>query len=78
MTKRARIEDNTEEVISIQASSNSYTWVHGCSCFVNLQVKAPRKRLYRARAHSNPLNDNQFPIPTRPEEYNWWATHLRR
>mmetsp|Transcript_10509 Transcript_10509/g.29899 ORF Transcript_10509/g.29899 Transcript_10509/m.29899 type:complete len:257 (+) Transcript_10509:69-839(+) len=31
----------------------------------------PRKRFYRARAHSNPLNDQYFPVPTRPQEYDW-------
>lgn len=31
----------------------------------------PRKRFYRARAHSNPLNDQHFPVPTCPAEYDW-------
>ena len=26
----------------------------------------PRKRFYRARAHSNPLSDSHFPVPTSP------------
>ena len=33
----------------------------------------PRKKFYRARAHCNPLSDSQFPVPLRPEEYNWEA-----
>eukprot|EP00873_Tetraselmis_striata_P008549 jgi/Tetstr1/428813/TSEL_018800.t1 len=33
----------------------------------------PRKRFYRARAHSNPLNDQHFPVPTCPAEYDWEA-----
>ncbi len=28
----------------------------------------PRKRFYRARAHSNPLNDAHFPVPTSPAD----------
>ena len=31
----------------------------------------PRKRLYRARAHSNPLNDASFDVPAHPDEYDW-------
>ena len=30
--------------------------------------KLPRKRFYRARAHSNPLSDSHFPVPISPEE----------
>lgn len=32
------------------------------------QGKLPRKRFYRARAHSNPLSDSHFPIPISPDE----------
>jgi len=31
----------------------------------------PKKRLYRARAHSNPLNDHSFEVPTTPAHVNW-------
>ncbi|EIE27311.1 guanine-7-methyltransferase, partial [Coccomyxa subellipsoidea C-169] len=34
-------------------------------------VKHPRKRLYRARAHSNPLNDANFDVPAHPDQYDW-------
>uniref|UniRef100_A0A7S0YB59 tRNA (guanine-N(7)-)-methyltransferase n=1 Tax=Polytomella parva TaxID=51329 RepID=A0A7S0YB59_9CHLO len=34
-------------------------------------VKHPRKRFYRARAHSNPLNDSMFDVPTSPDEVEW-------
>lgn len=34
-------------------------------------VKAPRKALYRMRAHSNPLNDASFPVPISPDAYDW-------
>ncbi|KAL0025379.1 hypothetical protein WJX79_002218 [Trebouxia sp. C0005] len=34
-------------------------------------VKHPRKALYRARAHANPLSDSQWPVPARPSDYNW-------
>lgn len=27
--------------------------------------------MYRARAHSNPLNDSLFDVPTRPEDVDW-------
>mmetsp|Transcript_10174 Transcript_10174/g.21203 ORF Transcript_10174/g.21203 Transcript_10174/m.21203 type:complete len:273 (-) Transcript_10174:2-820(-) len=31
----------------------------------------PRKRFYRARAHSNPLNDSQFPVPLCAADVDW-------
>ncbi|XP_062233210.1 tRNA (guanine-N(7)-)-methyltransferase-like [Phragmites australis] len=31
--------------------------------------KLPRKRFYRARAHSNPLSDSHFPVPVSPDEF---------
>ncbi|KAK2076074.1 hypothetical protein QBZ16_001410 [Prototheca wickerhamii] len=35
------------------------------------EVKLPRKQLYRARAHSNPLNDQFFDVPLSPAEAPW-------
>ncbi|KAM6550064.1 hypothetical protein CsatB_021740 [Cannabis sativa] len=34
----------------------------------------PRKRFYRARAHSNPLSDSHFPIPISPANVDY-STH---
>lgn len=31
----------------------------------------PRKRFYRARAHSNPLSDSHFPIPVSPSKVDY-------
>ncbi|CAA2998642.1 tRNA (guanine-N(7)-)-methyltransferase [Olea europaea subsp. europaea] len=31
----------------------------------------PRKRFYRARAHSNPLSDSHFPIPVSPSQVDY-------
>ncbi|KAI5064832.1 hypothetical protein GOP47_0019527 [Adiantum capillus-veneris] len=31
----------------------------------------PRKRFYRARAHSNPLSDSHFPVPISPAHIDW-------
>ncbi|GMH35258.1 hypothetical protein BSKO_03126 [Bryopsis sp. KO-2023] len=31
----------------------------------------PRKRIFRSRAHSNPLNDSLFPVPETPEDVDW-------
>ncbi|KAG7029733.1 tRNA (guanine-N(7)-)-methyltransferase, partial [Cucurbita argyrosperma subsp. argyrosperma] len=31
----------------------------------------PRKRFYRARAHSNPLSDSHFPVPISPNEIDY-------
>ncbi|EFJ24170.1 hypothetical protein SELMODRAFT_101998 [Selaginella moellendorffii] len=31
----------------------------------------PRKRFYRARAHSNPLSDSHFPVPVSPAHCDW-------
>ena len=43
----------------------------------NLQgVKHPKKRLYRARAHSNPLNDQNFDTPAHPDDYDWCAWQI--
>lgn len=33
--------------------------------------KLPRKRFYRARAHSNPLSDSHFPVPVSPAEFDY-------
>lgn len=33
--------------------------------------RLPRKRFYRARAHSNPLSDSHFPIPISPEDVDY-------
>ncbi len=35
------------------------------------QAKHPRKSFYRARAHSNPFNDNAFDAPVRPDDVDW-------
>uniref|UniRef100_A0ACD5VD14 Uncharacterized protein n=1 Tax=Avena sativa TaxID=4498 RepID=A0ACD5VD14_AVESA len=32
--------------------------------------KLPRKRFYRARAHSNPLSDSHFPFPISPDDFD--------
>lgn len=31
----------------------------------------PKKRFYRARAHSNPLSDSQFSVPVSPSVFSW-------
>ena len=31
----------------------------------------PRKRFYRARAHSNPLSDSHFPVPVAPSQFDY-------
>ncbi|PIN19947.1 Methyltransferase-like protein [Handroanthus impetiginosus] len=31
----------------------------------------PRKRFYRARAHSNPLSDSHFPVPIFPSQFDY-------
>ncbi|CAI0376489.1 unnamed protein product [Linum tenue] len=33
----------------------------------------PRKRFYRARAHSNPLSDSHFPVPVSPRHVDYSA-----
>ncbi|KAI3951028.1 hypothetical protein MKW92_006912 [Papaver armeniacum] len=40
----------------------------------NSTTGLPRKRFYRARAHSNPLSDSHFPVPTAPSEVDY-ASH---
>lgn len=41
--------------------------------FPSLHSKSghPRKRFYRARAHSNPLSDAHFPVPISPAHIDW-------
>lgn len=34
-------------------------------------AQLPRKRFYRARAHSNPLSDSHFPIPISPADVDY-------
>ncbi|KAF8392812.1 hypothetical protein HHK36_021049 [Tetracentron sinense] len=34
-------------------------------------TRLPRKRFYRARAHSNPLSDSHFPVPIMPSHVNY-------
>lgn len=41
------------------------------------EVKLPRKQLYRARAHSNPLNDQFFDVPLSPAEAPWCVRACR-
>lgn len=37
--------------------------------------RLPRKRFYRARAHSNPLSDSHFPIPISPSDV-YYSRHF--
>lgn len=37
--------------------------------------RLPRKRFYRARAHSNPLSDSHFPVPISPSHVSY-STHF--
>ncbi|XP_050226476.1 tRNA (guanine-N(7)-)-methyltransferase [Mercurialis annua] len=37
----------------------------------NKSTGLPRKRFYRARAHSNPLSDSHFPIPISPYQVDY-------
>lgn len=46
------------------------------ACAGSVQMPAdggvqPKKRLYRSRAHSNPLNDSHFSVPAHPDAYDW-------
>ncbi|XP_017974897.1 PREDICTED: tRNA (guanine-N(7)-)-methyltransferase [Theobroma cacao] len=38
---------------------------------INKSTGLPRKRFYRARAHSNPLSDSHFPIPLSPSHVDY-------
>lgn len=38
-----------------------------------MSARLPRKRFYRARAHSNPLSDSHFPIPLSPAHVDYSA-----
>ncbi|CAM8942095.1 hypothetical protein QQ045_012846 [Rhodiola kirilowii] len=37
----------------------------------NKNTGLPRKRFYRARAHSNPLSDSHFPVPVSPSHVDY-------
>ncbi|KAJ3700612.1 hypothetical protein LUZ61_004317 [Rhynchospora tenuis] len=36
-----------------------------------MSARLPRKRFYRARAHSNPLSDSHFPVPICPSDVDF-------
>lgn len=38
---------------------------------LNKTTGLPRKRFYRARAHSNPLSDSHFPVPLFPSQFDY-------
>ncbi|XP_076912719.1 tRNA (guanine-N(7)-)-methyltransferase-like [Bidens hawaiensis] len=38
---------------------------------ISKSTRLPRKRFYRARAHSNPLSDSHFPVPTSPQHVDY-------
>lgn len=38
---------------------------------LNKSTGLPRKRFYRARAHSNPLSDSHFPVPLSPSQFDY-------
>ncbi|KAL8193851.1 hypothetical protein R6Q57_026093 [Mikania cordata] len=45
---------------------------------ISKSTRLPRKRFYRARAHSNPLSDSHFPVPISPHhvEYSLHYPHF--
>lgn len=49
-----------EDMSDIKVSSN-----------FNKATGLPRKRFYRARAHSNPLSDSHFPVPVSPSHVEY-------
>nr|KAJ0203209.1 hypothetical protein LSAT_V11C500244140 [Lactuca sativa] len=38
---------------------------------ISKSTRLPRKRFYRARAHSNPLSDSHFPVPISPHHVDY-------
>jgi tRNA (guanine-N7-)-methyltransferase len=38
--------------------------------------KAPQKRYYRQRAHSNPIADHHFDYPVCPQDMDWSTSEL--
>lgn len=47
-----------------------------CHLIFNAQAcNHPRKRMFRARAHANPLNETLFDVPIHPRDVNW-CVHL--
>ena len=46
------------------------TRTHGANGGGGQSGKLPRKKFYRARAHSNPLSDSHFPFPISPDEFD--------
>lgn len=39
--------------------------------YLSKSTRLPRKRFYRARAHSNPLSDSHFPVPISPSQVDY-------
>ena len=75
---KARAEAQVDPPFRV-ATTHPLTHSHtGASCDrINMLLRQgkerPKKRLYRARAHSNPLNDAHFPVPSSPEAVDWCA-----
>jgi tRNA (guanine-N7-)-methyltransferase len=46
---------------------------------MSMSARLPRKRFYRARAHSNPLSDSHFPVPISPAHFSLdYSAHYPR
>ncbi|KAJ9509452.1 hypothetical protein QJQ45_001904 [Haematococcus lacustris] len=54
-----------------EATFRSLHLVAGWRRRISPQSKLPRKKMYRARAHSNPLSDHTFDVPENPDAVDW-------
>uniref|UniRef100_A0A5B6YK07 tRNA (guanine-N(7)-)-methyltransferase n=1 Tax=Davidia involucrata TaxID=16924 RepID=A0A5B6YK07_DAVIN len=57
---KARIEFGEREMLENEANP-----------YLSKTTRLPRKRFYRARAHSNPLSDSHFPVPITPSQVDY-------
>ncbi|CAL5381472.1 unnamed protein product [Camellia sinensis] len=53
-------------VVGVCAESEKKMLENEANPCISKTTRLPRKRFYRARAHSNPLSDSHFPVPISP------------
>ena len=68
------IDNNNDSSVKYDRSNSSYndTVVDNNKNGNNDEIKMPKKKYFRTRAHCNPLSNNDgFSYPISPHQYNW-------
>ncbi|KAK1410854.1 hypothetical protein QVD17_37395 [Tagetes erecta] len=77
ITLLAETTSEVTSVLSMQLEEKVALGDESNPC-ISKSTRLPRKRFYRARAHSNPLSDSHFPVPISPQhvEYSLHYPHF--